>query len=228
FQRLRREIRVWQQLDHPNVLPLYGVHFGMSGDFPSLVAPWCENGDICTYLASRADDPDLFNIKLELVRSPCGVALHSYNPEIVHGDLKGANILVSKSHQAQLCDFGYASMKVDKGESLFQSSAAKGTWRWMAPELLSDDNPRHTKASDVWAYGCLLVEVLSGKVPYHEKVNDVPVIIAIARGEHPSRPADTDDNMWELMLSCWALDASDRPPAEFIVQRLDHIRSEMD
>lgn len=162
LRRLKREVLVWKQLQHPYVLPLYGVYTGM-GDFPSLVSPWCENGDICTFIASRAGDPDLLHVKLDLLQQTLDGLhyLHSYNPEIVHGDLKGANVLVSDSYQAQLCDFGFSSMKVDKGSSLVESSAANGTWRWMSPELLSDDNPRHTKASDIWAFGCLLVEVSS-------------------------------------------------------------------
>lgn len=72
------------------------------------------------------------------------------------------NILISDSHEAQIADFGFSSIQTDDEpvSILAHSSSVKGTWRWMAPELLADDDDaRHTKESDVWAYGCVLIEV---------------------------------------------------------------------
>ncbi|KZV79317.1 kinase-like protein, partial [Exidia glandulosa HHB12029] len=233
--RLQREIRVWQHLDHPNVLPLYGVYFGTGfGELPALVSPWCKNGDICTFLRGRKGESAILSLKLRQILEGLKY-LHECEPEVIHGDLKGANILISDTYDVQLCDFGFASMHADEEGSLnFQSSSTKGTWRWMAPELLANDDARHTTASDMWAFGCVVVEVLSGKVPYHDKRTDQMVIIAIAHGETPFRPATfigepwevaLEAKVWELALDCWASEPDDRPPVKPVLRRLKHLRA---
>ncbi len=77
--------------------------------------------------------------------------LHGY--PILHRDLKSLNILLDNNLRAKLADFGLAKVK---HESSSQSSVAKGTVLWMAPELF-DDEPKMTTASDVtvlaWCYG---------------------------------------------------------------------------
>lgn len=235
LRRLRHEVKVWLQLDHPNVLPLCGLYFGIS-DLPALVSPWCNNGDIGSYLKTREGEAGLWKLKLKLLQQVLeGLTyLHGCTPEVVHGDLKGANILISDSHDVYLCDFGFASMLAEEEGSLSrQSSSAKGTWRWMAPELFTVDDARHTKESDVWAFGCVVFEVLSGKVPYHEKRNDRTVIIAIAHGEHPSKPARLSDvswidaKLWTMMLDCWKKNPDDRPPVASLLTRLRHYRAQL-
>ncbi|KZV81568.1 kinase-like protein, partial [Exidia glandulosa HHB12029] len=78
---------------------------------------------------------------------------------IVHGDLKGANILVADDGTARLCDFGFAKVLAEVSSSLTSQSTLKGTLRWMAPELIDEEDARHTVWSDIWAFGCVLYEV---------------------------------------------------------------------
>ena len=66
-QRLRREIYVWRLLKHPHVLPMLGMYIG-AGDHPALVSPWCEHGDINSYLRTQRDSPQLLQLMLKLVR----------------------------------------------------------------------------------------------------------------------------------------------------------------
>lgn len=54
-------------MDHPNVLPLRGIYFGM-GPLPAAISPWCANGDICAYLAKRQGESNIGELKLRLVR----------------------------------------------------------------------------------------------------------------------------------------------------------------
>lgn len=62
-----REIAVWHEVKHPNILPLHGLYWGANA-FPSMVSPWCENGSINQYLATRVDEPNIDDLKLTLVR----------------------------------------------------------------------------------------------------------------------------------------------------------------
>ncbi|KZV87337.1 kinase-like protein, partial [Exidia glandulosa HHB12029] len=74
---------------------------------------------------------------------------------IVHGDLKGVNILVCDDGVACIADFGVSAVLAQYPA---QNATPAGTFRWMAPELLQDDS-RVTWASDMWAYGCVIMEV---------------------------------------------------------------------
>ncbi|KZV81171.1 kinase-like protein [Exidia glandulosa HHB12029] len=103
-----------------------------------MVSPWCANGNIVEYFAARSHLPaaDMAQLQLRLV-------LH--HERIVHGDLKGPNILVLSDGTACVADFGVSTVLCDQP----QSASAAGTFRWMAPELLDDDNPQRTRESDM-------------------------------------------------------------------------------
>merc|ERR1719401_127797 len=77
--------------------------------------------------------------------------LHAAKPKaIVHGDLKAQNVLVDRNFRAKVADFGLSQK---------QRTAGGGTPFWMAPELLLPNGGPHTTASDVYAFGIVLVEV---------------------------------------------------------------------
>ena len=64
-QRFEKEVEVWSKLEHPNILPFYGLFWGI-GDLPAMVAPWCSNGDIRNYAHLQEDHSDLDGLKLDL------------------------------------------------------------------------------------------------------------------------------------------------------------------
>ncbi|KAG8988943.1 hypothetical protein FRB90_002479, partial [Tulasnella sp. 427] len=153
-KRMTRETSIWSQLVHPNVVPLLGYAFDEHGT-PAIVSKWMQNGDVLGYLARHR-----FADRRKLVRQVAdGLGyLHSRTPPVVHGDLKGGNVLVDKRGEAALCDFGMSTLLM-MGElgggvgaltmSSTSSHAAVGTLRWCAPELLSSDVPLKTLATDV-------------------------------------------------------------------------------
>ncbi|KAJ8083461.1 hypothetical protein PM082_009335 [Marasmius tenuissimus] len=135
-----QEALIWTHLDHPNVLPLIGVNTKLFGTDFCLVSPWMENGDIITFLKRKPDHDRMRSIK----EIAAGLEyLHSRSPVIVHGDIRGANILVDEGFNCCLADFGL-SREALTGTTTFESSTGgmKGSLRWMAPEgfLLSASN----------------------------------------------------------------------------------------
>ncbi|KZV98372.1 kinase-like protein, partial [Exidia glandulosa HHB12029] len=80
-----------------------------------------------------------------------------HDHQVVHGDIKGANVLVSDEGVARLCDFGLSVLLAEHSQSI-SHTGLKGTSRWMAPELLVEGT-RPSYSTDVYACGCLLIEV---------------------------------------------------------------------
>ncbi|KZV99909.1 WD40 repeat-like protein [Exidia glandulosa HHB12029] len=101
--------------------------------------------------------------------------------------------------------------------STFTTTAAVvGTYRWMAPELILDDNARHSYESDIWACGCLIIEVQSTAPPYHHLKSDRHVILALSRNEIPLRPESMPDFLWLLVLVCCKIDPTERLPVSVL------------
>jgi serine/threonine protein kinase len=100
---------------------------------------------------------------------------------VIHRDIKGANILLTKDGQAKLADFGVAS----KATGIDEASVV-GTPYWMAPEVieLSGAGPH----SDIWSVGCTVIELIEGKPPYH-KLQAMQALFRIVNDEHPPLPA---------------------------------------
>ncbi|KZV81820.1 kinase-like protein [Exidia glandulosa HHB12029] len=217
-----REIALWLKLDHPNIHPLLGLYWGIV-DYPALVTPWSENGDMMSYVKSRRYHPRLHAIKLRLLENVMRglMYLHHQSPPIVHGDLKGANILVSRDGIARIADFGLSRVC---SEAIAGGSAAlttaKGTYRWMAPELLATDDAQNTVESDVWASGCVVLEILTGSHPYMDLQRETQIILALGKEELPFIPPTLDDKSRTLVLQCLRINPVDRPAAFAVHHRV--------
>ncbi|KZS87891.1 kinase-like protein, partial [Sistotremastrum niveocremeum HHB9708] len=124
----------------------------------SLVSPWMSHGTIGEYV-HKYPDVDRMSLMIDVAE---GIAyLHSKG--IVHGDLKGGNVLITDQKRAVLADFGLS--RLENLDTVFNNSSAqsttthnlRGTVRYMAPELLRDETPTPTQAADMWAFGCLML-----------------------------------------------------------------------
>ncbi|KAF8831146.1 hypothetical protein HHX47_DHR1000017 [Lentinula edodes] len=141
LKRLQAELLTWHQLCHRNLATLYGIM--QTSTSIGMVSAWCDNGTISSYLKKK---PTVDRLKLVL-QVASGVAyLHHFSPPVVHGDLKGGNILIDIHEQAVITDFGLSkvmedlsnlsrSSRIESGRSTSTSFFA-GSTRWMAPELV--------------------------------------------------------------------------------------------
>ncbi|KZV93248.1 kinase-like protein [Exidia glandulosa HHB12029] len=218
-RRLRREISVWKSLNHPNLHQLYGVYEGLS-PLPALVSQWYARGDINRYLGTMRDGPDLGRIKLKLILEVAQAVEYLHGKKIVHGDIKGANVLISDEGNARLSDFGLSVLLAESSQSLTRTSNVHGTYRWMAPELVLEEGARHSYASDVWAFGCLIIEVQSGQVPYHSKANYPQVVAALAKFEPPEIPKSDSACLSTVMTGCLIFNAHERPSPSHIISHI--------
>ncbi|KZV96314.1 kinase-like protein [Exidia glandulosa HHB12029] len=210
LRRYRREIALWRGIRHPNLLPFCGLYSGTSA-LPAMVSPWCDNGDIVHYLRTRQYDPEIAELKLDLLKQVCEGVAHLHQNGIVHADLKGANILISDDGTARVTDFGFSSILLENSKALsLHTSTMGGTFRWMWPPVLTEE-ARPCAQGDVWSLGCVILEVQSGVVPYNEIPNEIGVIVAMSKNILPSRPDNFPEMLWRIVLACWkvARSASD-------------------
>ncbi|RDB26366.1 Serine/threonine-protein kinase STY8 [Hypsizygus marmoreus] len=231
-KRLNREVDVWKRLDHANIAKFYGVSFQFSGR-PSLVMRWYDNGTAPSYLESQTADCR-FGLVKDVAR---GLAyLHTLEPPIVHGDLKGNNVLVDDEGHGLLSDFGLSKVLALAGPTGNTTTTLAGSVRWQAPEMLFDDEDEEEEAekipgafggcssrpssmlslaSDVWSFGCTAYELLTGRLPYEHHLYDWRVIQDIMRGVSPVRPDDTilhqSKGLLVLLNRCWTVEPSKRP-----------------
>ncbi|XP_058191842.1 mitogen-activated protein kinase kinase kinase 1-like [Rhododendron vialii] len=137
--------------------------------------------------------------------------LHCRN--VVHRDIKCANILVDASGSVKLADFGLA-----KATKLNDIKSSKGTAFWMAPEVVNMKNQGYGLAADIWSLGCTVLEMLTCKIPYsHLEV--MQALFRIGKGELPLIPSSLSVDAQDFIYKCLQVIPDDRPTA---AQLLDH------
>ncbi|EJD00428.1 kinase-like protein [Fomitiporia mediterranea MF3/22] len=225
------ELSSWIKLGpHPNILHLVGICYTTlttRTPQPSFLSYWQDNGRLNDYLRENAD----VNL-LEILNGVLSGLEHMHGRGVIHGDLRGGNILVSNSGVPQIADFGLS--KIVGQES--SSSHCSGTIRWMAKELLDADHEdsgtklssRRSRASDVWSMGMTILELLSGRKPYYDCDNVIPII---SQGTKPKFPGVLHevwtvyvDTLWRVCNNCWRIKPSERPTVQNLIDEINFLR----
>ncbi|KAF8597119.1 kinase-like protein [Ceratobasidium sp. AG-I] len=136
---------VWSKCRHPNVLEPLGVA-KFCGEM-CLVSPWMENGKLLSYITSNPG-VDRCLACAQIARGLAFIHAH----DIVHGDLKADNVLVSQDGEVKLTDFGNTILKTYTLRFSGKVNASGPSLRWAAPELLSEGG-MFTIPADVYALG---------------------------------------------------------------------------
>ncbi|KAJ7586435.1 kinase-like domain-containing protein [Mycena floridula] len=221
LQDFSREIIIWSQLSHPNVLPLYGIYYLNDRETSQacIVSPWMEHGNLLQFL--NKGPSERIN-RSSLILDIASGLQYLHQQSIIHGDLKALNVLVTPSLRACIMDFGLSTIAASQMTSSASSNSA-GTPAWQAPEIL-EYHGRNTQKSDMYSFACVCYEVFTGKRPFCEQVNfsDMAIVLKVMKGEKPTRPASSElnDTVWNCMMDCWKQNPDERPTAEEIVQQL--------
>ncbi|KAJ3507608.1 hypothetical protein NLJ89_g6206 [Agrocybe chaxingu] len=186
------------------------------------VSPWMNNGTIMNYVKRS---PQVDRLKL-LCDAATGLEfLHQRG--IVHGDLRGANVLITKNGVACLSDFGLSKFLEDCGKGIHPNPSMNS--RWLAPELIGEIGQVSTY-SDVWSFAMVCLEVLSGEAPFSDMKHDDKVRQALENGNLPERPGRVatsnglSTEMWALMCKCWHKKPESRPSISNVKASLLAIR----
>eukprot|EP01117_Protostelium_nocturnum_P005022 TRINITY_DN1814_c0_g1_i5.p1 TRINITY_DN1814_c0_g1~~TRINITY_DN1814_c0_g1_i5.p1 ORF type:complete len:1367 (+),score=346.67 TRINITY_DN1814_c0_g1_i5:84-4184(+) len=203
-----KEVEILKTLrPHPNVVLLLGIVLQPL----SLVTEFCEGGSLFRYL--RFESPT-YKEKLQIIVGIAKGMFHLHSEKVIHRDLAARNILLTKSNEPKVSDFGMSRIAQEDANKTYTDAAPV---KWMAPEAIRH-NIYSTK-SDVFSFGVLIWEILKVCDPWPE-FTATQVIIKIVEGERLSTPEDCDPILAQIMRSCWEKDQNDRPTFETILEGL--------
>ncbi|XP_059504721.1 mitogen-activated protein kinase kinase kinase 21 isoform X2 [Stegostoma tigrinum] len=220
----RREARLFAMLQHRNIIALRGVC--LQEPNLCLVMEYAQGGPLNRALAGRRIPPStLVNWAVQIARGMCYLHAEAIVP-IIHRDLKSSNILLLEKIEhddianktLKITDFGLAR----EWHKTTKMSAA-GTYAWMAPEVIKSS--MFSKGSDVWSYGVLLWELLTGEVPYRG-IDGLAVAYGVAVNKLTLPiPSTCPEPFTKLMEECWDQDPHVRPNFATILEQLTAIEA---
>ncbi|KAL5536406.1 hypothetical protein ACEPAF_228 [Sanghuangporus sanghuang] len=218
-RRAFREFVVWSQMRHPNIIPLVGLWFDFTPDakLPAFVSPWVTNGSLSVYLQKKGRIKRKRRLRLLLDVAKALAYMHNNHPQVCHGDINPDNILVLDG-RAFVCDFGISQMS-PLYDGLF--TKPHGDWKYRAPEQLPGESvPAPTPRSDMYSFGLLCYNVLTGLEPWKgisqgQRINK--------RGLIMRRPKSMPVNEYTFLKYCWKLDPRLRATANIAIAKLEEL-----
>ncbi|RLN98289.1 hypothetical protein BBJ28_00025946, partial [Nothophytophthora sp. Chile5] len=212
----------WSKLPpHPSILKLYGgCHLSTP---PYFVCEEAFGGNIVDFLAKEENKSKFWPMFLHVAEG----LQFLRDQKIVHGNLKGSNILVGDLNSVKLLDFGCSSIRtVSAGLSQKSAEAQNNTVRWKPKEILQEEDPRFE--SDIYSLGMCMIEALTVEAPFAEMLDDQEVIDFIIRGGSHPRPDGLMDGVWTFISQLCAVNYGDRPNIDAVIQQIGQFLVEGD
>lgn len=206
-EELSREYRLTYNLYHPNLLR--SNYFGRCGERSYLVMPYCPWSST-NYIGCCAE-----GVFWKFIADVASGLEYLHSNDIIHHDIKPDNVLIGSDGYFKISDFGIStSMRSTMRRFSQRENSAKnkmsGSIAYMAPEMFLED-PFSVKATDIWAFGVTLVELLTGALPFFGQGGSLQKMSGSKVRELDS--IEISDNAKQLILDCLAEDSWDRPSA---------------
>lgn len=206
----QREMMLLKQLNHENIVRYYGS--STDENSVNIFLEYVPGGSVQTMLKSYGpfEEPLIRNFIRQVL---IGLS-YLHGEDIIHRDIKGANILIDIKGTVKIGDFGI-SRKVNQIEDESQKKSARraslqGSVYWMAPEVVKQT--AYTKKADIWSVGCLIVEMFTGKHPFPE-FSQMQAIFKIGTHISPQIPEWCTEEAKQFLLKTFETDYKQRPDA---------------
>jgi len=226
-----REVGIMPLLSHPNLVAFVGV---CTLQKPlRIITEFCDGGCAFELLHNMEHIELEWFQQLKMIRDVTLAMsyLHSFNPQIIHRDLKSLNLLLLRAIRTgrdlpvvKVSDFGLSRMKDQAPNSDWgKMTIAAGTCHWMAPEVVLGS--KYDEKVDVYSYSMLLFEIVCREIPFEDE-EPASVATLVCQGHRPDLeavPPDCPDLLRDLMIACWAHDARKRPGFDRILAIMQQI-----
>ncbi|CAM4683771.1 unnamed protein product [Leuciscus chuanchicus] len=163
---------------HVNILLFMGY---MTKDNLAIVTQWCEGSSLYKHLHVQETNFQMFQL-IDIARQTAQGMDYLHAKNIIHRDMKSNNIFLHEGLAVKIGDFGLATVKA-RWTGSQQVEQPSGSILWMAPEVIrmQDNNP-YSFQSDVYSYGMVLFELMTGELPYSQIANRDQIIFMVGRG----------------------------------------------
>ncbi|KFK40150.1 hypothetical protein AALP_AA3G336800 [Arabis alpina] len=218
LREFSQEVYIMKKVRHKNVVQFLGA----CTRSPTLciVTEYMSQGSIYDFLHKQKrlfKLTTLLKVALDVAKGMC--YLHQNN--IIHRDLKTANLLMDEHGLVKVADFGVARVQIESGVM----TAETGTYRWMAPEVI--EHKPYSHKADVFSFAIVLWELLTGDIPYAFLTPLQAAVGVVQKGLRPKIPKKTNAKVKELLERCWHKDPEQRPVFEEIIEMLQQIMIEV-
>eukprot|EP01087_Luapelamoeba_hula_P003159 TRINITY_DN1296_c2_g1_i1.p1 TRINITY_DN1296_c2_g1~~TRINITY_DN1296_c2_g1_i1.p1 ORF type:complete len:955 (-),score=151.91 TRINITY_DN1296_c2_g1_i1:65-2929(-) len=219
MQEIRREAQMMDKLgNHPNVLGFLGaVTRPGNGAKLCIVTEFCAHGSLHDFLIKKKRRlPNVFLIKM--ARDIASGILHLHREKIIHRDIATRNVLVFENLNVCIADFGLARI-LESENAVQKTQTNMGPVRWMAPECMLARE--YSEASDAFAYGVTLWEMVTRKAPWRGLEAPQVIIAVTQKNTRLQLPIDCDPIIARIIRAVWKTNPSKRMKMSEIVAKLE-------
>ncbi|KAL4800975.1 kinase-like domain-containing protein [Aspergillus venezuelensis] len=218
---LKHEIDLLQGLHHPNIVQYLGTT--ADDQYLNIFLEYVPGGSIATMLKqyNTFQEPLIKNF----VRQILAGLSYLHSKDIIHRDIKGANVLVDNKGGIKISDFGISKRveastvlgsRASSGGGHIHRPSLQGSVYWMAPEVVRQT--AHTKKADIWSLGCLVIEMFIGSHPFPD-CSQLQAIFAIGSNKaRPPAPEHASKDAVAFLDMTFQLDHEKRPDADELLK----------
>ncbi|XP_076020738.1 mitogen-activated protein kinase kinase kinase 4 isoform X2 [Genypterus blacodes] len=209
------ELKIFEGIKHPNLVRYFGVELHREEMY--IFMEYCDEGTL-EEVSRLGLQEHVIRLYSKQITTAINV-LHEHG--IVHRDIKGANIFLTSSGLIKLGDFG-CSVKLRNNTHTMpgEVNSTLGTAAYMAPEVITRAKGEgHGRAADIWSLGCVLIEMVTGKRPWHEYEHNFQIMYKVGMGHKPPIPEKLSTEGKDYLGHCLESEPKRRWTASML---LDH------
>uniref|UniRef100_A0A8C8HX73 Mitogen-activated protein kinase kinase kinase 4 n=1 Tax=Oncorhynchus tshawytscha TaxID=74940 RepID=A0A8C8HX73_ONCTS len=208
------ELKIFEGIKHPNLVRYFGVELHREEMY--IFMEYCDEGTL-EEVSRLGLQEHVIRLYSKQTTTAINV-LHEHG--IVHRDIKGANIFLTSSGLIKLGDFG-CSVKLNNAQTMpGEVNSTMGTAAYMAPEVITRAKGEgHGRAADIWSLGCVLIEMVTGKRPWHEYEHNFQIMYKVGMGHKPPIPEKLSTEGKDFLGHCLESEPKQRWTASTL---LDH------
>ncbi|XP_066472338.1 mitogen-activated protein kinase kinase kinase 4 isoform X4 [Tiliqua scincoides] len=209
------ELKIFEGIKHPNLVRYFGVELHREEMY--IFMEYCDEGTL-EEVSRLGLQEHVIRLYTKQITTAINV-LHEHG--IVHRDIKGANIFLTSAGLIKLGDFG-CSVKLKNNTQTMpgEVNSTLGTAAYMAPEVITRAKGEgHGRAADIWSLGCVVIEMVTGKRPWHEYEHNFQIMYRVGMGHKPPIPDRISPEGKDFLSHCLESDPKMRWTAS---QLLDH------
>uniref|UniRef100_A0A3P8WFK4 non-specific serine/threonine protein kinase n=1 Tax=Cynoglossus semilaevis TaxID=244447 RepID=A0A3P8WFK4_CYNSE len=224
LQAFKNEMQVLRKTRHVNILLFMGY---MTKPNFAIITQWCEGSSLYRHLHVKETKFETMT-RIDVARQTAQGMDYLHAKNIIHRDLKSNNIFLHEGWTVKIGDFGLATVK-SRWSGSQQVEQPSGSILWMAPEVIrmQDSNP-YTFQSDVYGYGIVLFELMSGTLPYSNINNRDQIIFMVGRGylspDLSKLYSTLPKSMKRLIIDCLKSKRDERPLFPQILVSIEQVQ----